>query len=465
MPSVPGTSSEPAQHASGQGPAAAGSGAVRQEIRVTNLYATPWHMADGASAGEPSEFLQLWRFAQYYERSADQLPRVLARETLDPESVGFRRWQEHAASVTGVRVWLFWLPSGQVVAALSLDVEGALIGLVDLLEDCYFGDVVLGGVGIQEYAHTVATRLGVAGSGEREFLPERHQVVFDQNPAAEDCEDVVQRLIYRSNLDYRKEYSVIRYPAELNRRPGWMAAVGPYVSVACGHPEFVENALFLSAVQGVGAAAQLRAIRQAAYADVRQFRHLEAAGGTTRARRQMLERIADQLGDLQLELSYSVEATADLGLLLPSLRVESYHVALYESMNLASKAVTVGRMLERLGSAITAELTAIESIERRADDNRRVRYAVAVGFVSAVAIPASLILAYLGINASQVHADRSMFSAHYLGMYLTIASVILLGVLVSAGLYVQQRRQARHHRSPIERSRWTPALDEPPATP
>ncbi len=53
---------------------------------------------------------------------------------------------------------------------------------------------------------------------------------------------------------------------------------------------------------------------------------------------------------------------------------------------------------------------AIESIERRGDENRRVRYAVAVGFVSAVAIPASLVLAFLGINASQVSTRRSMFS-------------------------------------------------------
>jgi len=120
-------------------------------------------------------------------------------------------------------------------------------------------------------------------------------------------------------------------------------------------------------------------------------------------------------------------------------------------------------MLQRLSSAISAELTAIESIERRADDNRRVRYAVAVGFVSAVAIPASLILAYLGINASQVNPSRSMFSHHYLGMYLTVAVVIALGVLLSVALYVQQRRAARHHRSPAQRPRWTPAPEEPPA--
>ncbi|MGH3157632.1 MAG: hypothetical protein ACRDNF_13780, partial [Streptosporangiaceae bacterium] len=192
-------------------------------------------------------------------------------------------------------------------------------------------------------------------------------------------------------------------------------------------------------------------------------RDLEAAGGTTQVRRRTLEQIADQLGDLELELSYSVEGTADIGLLLPSLRVESFHSALYESMDLASKAVTVGRMLERLGSAITAELTAIESIERRADENRRVRYAVAVGFVSAVAIPASLILAYLGINASQVNPHMSMFSHRYLGMYLIVAAVIVLGLLLSVSLYVQQRRQARHQRSPVQRSRWTPAPDKPPA--
>ena len=235
------------------------------------------------------------------------------------------------------------------------------------------------------------------------------------------------------------------------------------MSVVFGHPDFIENAVFLSAVQAVAAAAQLRAIRHGAYADVRLFRGLEAAGGTTQARRRTLERIADQLGDLELELSYSVEASADLGLLVPSLRVESFHNALYESISLAGKAVTAGRMLQRLSSAIGAELTAIESIERRADDNRRVRYAVAVGFVSAVAIPASLILAFLGINASQVNPARSMFSRHYLGMYLTVAAVIALAVAISLALYVQQRRDARHHRSPAQRPRWTPAAEEPPA--
>jgi Flp pilus assembly protein TadB len=53
-----------------------------------------------------------------------------------------------------------------------------------------------------------------------------------------------------------------------------------------------------------------------------------------------------------------------------------------------------------------------------------------------------------------------MFSHRYLGMYLTVAAVIVLGVVLSLALYVQQRRDARHHRTTDGRSRWTLAADD-----
>jgi hypothetical protein len=431
---------------------------VRQGIRITNVYATPWHLTDTTACGELPDYLRLWRFERYYRLSADQLPKVLHREALDPGTLGFNRWQP-AGRVTGAWIWLFCLPSGHIVTAVSVDVRCDLGDVIDLLEDCYFADVFVGGRPVEEYAHSLAVQFGVRGSSETGFLPERHQMVFEAAAAPEDCEDLVQRLIYRTDLPYRKEHSAIRYPAELNRRPGWLAAVGPYVSVVSGHADFVQNAIFTSSIQAVAAAAQLRAIRQAAYEDVRLFRSLEAVPGSTRERRRMLERIADQLGDLELELSYSVEATADLGLLIPSLRVESFHNALYDSMGLAGKAATAGRMLQRLDSAISAELTAIESIERRADDNRRLRYAIAVGFVSVVAIPAGLILAFLGINASQVSPHASMFSHRYLAAYIAVAALIAIGAGLSLAMWVQQRRGARQHVT-ASKPRWAPVIDE-----
>jgi hypothetical protein len=364
--------------------------------------------------------------------------------------------------LTGARIWLFRLPSGQVVAALSLDARCSFLDTIDVLEDCYYCDVLVGDEPLEQRVHAMAAGMGADGSIERVFLSERHQIVFDHDPVRDDCEDLVQRLIYRIDLPYRKEFSAIRYPAELNRRPGWLTAVGPYVSVVCGHQGYIENAIFASAVIEVAAAAQLRAIRRAAYADVRLFREFESDAGGTKARRRDLERIADRLGDLQLELSYSVEAAADLGLIVPSLRAESFHHALHESVGLAGKAATVARMLGRLGDAISAELTAIESIERREDENRRLRYAVAVGFVSAVAIPVGLILAFLGINARQVVNTRSMFSGHYLGIYLVVIALIVAGAALSVGLYVRHRRDARQHRLAAPRARWIPAREDRP---
>ena len=459
---MPGTSSEQASHDPRQAASPATRPAAQPRVRITNIYATPWHLADGAAAGNLPDYLQLWRFERYYRLSADQLPRVLARDTLDPGTLAFQRWKL-GRCLTAARAWLFALPSGQIVATLSLDTSCELAETIDLLEDSYFTSIQIAQAPVQTYAHTMAVQRGAAdASSDPSFLPERHQIVFDQAPAPDDCDDIIQRLIYRTDLPYRKQYSAIRYPAELNRRPGWLAAVGPYVSAICGHPSFIENAVFLSAVQAVAAAAQLRAIRHAAYQDVRLFRQLEQADGSTRARRRTLERIADQLGDLELELSYSVEASADLGLLVPSLRVESFHHALYESIDLAAKAQTSGRMLQRLDRAINAELTAIESIERRADEHRRIRYAVAVGFVSTVAIPAGLILAFLGINASQVNPARSMFDHHYLAMYLTVAVVIALGAVLSLAVYAQQRRNADNHQARPERRRWNLTPDEAP---
>jgi hypothetical protein len=433
--------------------------AGERQLRITNVYATPWHSADSVAPDDLAGYLKLGRLERYYRQSAEQLPRVLLRAELEPADLKFSRWCD-GARLTGVRIWLFRLPSGQVVAGLSLDARCTFLDTIDVLEDCYYCDVLVGDEPLEQHIHAMAAGLGADGSAEREFLSERHQMVFDHEPVSDGCEDLVQRLIYRIDLPYRKEYSSIRYPAELNRRPGWLTAVGPYVSVVCGHQGYVENAIFASAVIEVAAAAQLRAIRHSANADVQMFRDFGSSAGGTKARRRTLERIADRLGDLQLELSYSVEATADLGLIVPSLRAESFHHALYESIGLAGKATTVGHMLDRLGSAISAELTAIESIERREDENRRLRYAVAVGFVSAVAIPVGLILAFLGINASQVETTRSMFSHHYLGIYLTVIAITVGGAALALGLYVRHRRDARQHRLAAPRARWIPVRED-----
>ena len=445
---MPGTSSRKEEGTPAQAQSAADAAAQgwygkpgrSDGIRVANVYATSWFLTNGLHGGDLTAELNLWRYSQYYETSAEQFPRVLHREEIHASTLTFSRWQ-CSGSVQRAEAWLFAMPSGQLVAAFTVDSSCSLNETIDLLEDGYYADISIDGESLESFFNQAADIEGTRFRSAPGLLPERHQFVCAKAAAASDAGDIVQRLIYRTNLASRSEFSSIQYPPEMNRREGWLAAVGPYVSVIGGHPEFIENSLFTSVVQAVAAWARLREIRQRAYQHVQRFRR--QTGGDTRGRRRVLERISGELGALELELSYSVEAPADLSLLVPSLRAEGFHSALYETMRLAEKASTTARMLQRLEHAVAAELTTVTSIESRAEEDRRLLWAVAAGFVSVIAVPAGLVLAFLGINARQVNPRLSMFSGHYMPMYLTVAAVLVAGALLATAMYLRNRHTTR----------------------
>jgi hypothetical protein len=155
-----------------------------------------------------------------------------------------------------------------------------------------------------------------------------------------------------------------------------------------------------------------------------------------------LEDMANTLRNLELDLSYSVEAVADLGMLIPSLRVASYHEALIDSMSLDRRAATTGRMLARLDNAIDAELTSVQSVEARADDARRIRTVAAVTFVTTIAGMIGLLFAFLGVNAREVDPARSMFDSHYLAIYVTIAVIAAGGAVIFGALALMDRQRS-----------------------
>lgn len=417
----------------------------RNATRISNIYATSWSLPEDEifSLHVATEYFRLGRVGNFYELSRDQLPQVLHTESLDPTKLTkFKRWKGSISDLHSARMWLFATPSRQIVAALTIDTGFHRIErVIDLLEDCYYLDLDTEHGDFESYLRGLLERLNISTASTGRLLPERHQIAFGASLPDHDCEDIVQRIIYRKDLPYRKEFSSITYPSELNRRPGNTVAVGPYVSAIYGHQNDIENSAMLSAVQAVASAARLREIRQAAYESVSSFRYVKQSTMTTKARRRVLEDLADNLTHLELDLSHSVEATADIGLLVPSLRVESYHVALFDSMNLSHRANIAARMLERLDRSINAGLTTVQSIERRNDESRRLRWSVAVGFVSTVAIPLSLILAFFGINSKDVQPDRSIFDGHYAWIYVAIALILAASILPSVALYLQHRRR------------------------
>ncbi|WP_432586364.1 hypothetical protein ABVG11_09640 [Streptomyces sp. HD1123-B1] len=377
-----------------------------------------------------------------------QLPRVLRKEKLDCSSLTCERWQTGVPSAA--TLWHFLHPSGQVLVALTMDVPLSLVESVPLMEDLYYASIECSGVPLEQLARERvgcdpdATARSAAG-----FLPERHQLVFKSVPSLEDVpdDDTIQRVIYRSDLPYRPEHSSIMYPAELNRRPTTVGALGPYASLICGHQDYIENCVLLSAVQAVGSAARLREIRDVTYAYGHRFRARSDAERNMHRRRTTLEHISDGLSHLELELSYSVEAGGDIGTLVPALRVESFHNALYSAMGLTERSATIGQMLGRLSNAIAAELTSVESAEQRAGDRRRIRTVVAVTFVTTVTGTLSLLFGFFGVNARQVDSQRSMFDDRYMPIYAIIAFILACAVAIFGGMRLHERWSERRERS------------------
>ncbi|OEJ21744.1 hypothetical protein AS594_39560 [Streptomyces agglomeratus] len=333
-----------------------------------------------------------------------------------------------------------------------MDVPLSLVESVPLMEDLYYASIECAGVPLEQIA---GERVGCHAERAEEqtsgFLPERHQLVFRSVSSPEDApnDDTIQRVIYRSDLPYRPEHSSITYPAELNRRPTTVGALGPYASLICGHQDYIENSVLLSAVQTVGSAARLREIREVAYAYGHRFRARSDGERDMHRRRTMLETISEGLSHLELELSYSVEAGGDIGTLIPALRVESFHSALYSAMGLTERSALIGQMLSRLSNAISAELTSVESAEQRAGDRRRIRTVVAVTFVTTVTGTLSLLFGFFGINARQVDEDRSMFDDRYTPIYALITLILACALAIFSGMRLHERWTERRERNRI----------------
>ncbi|HEY3749962.1 MAG TPA: hypothetical protein VGL80_12255, partial [Pseudonocardiaceae bacterium] len=189
-------------------------------------------------------------------------------------------------------------------------------------------------------------------------------------------------------------------------------------------PEYVENSVFLTVVQAVGTSARFRQIWHKAHGRVRDFRSNGQEAKVGVQRKAAMEFLADELGNLELDLSFSVEASADLGLLIPLLRIESFHKDLYAVMELRERANTVSRMFTRLDASIRSELTAIEIREQQENEERRLRRGAAVSVLSFVAVPLGFLLAFFGINADQVNGDWSIFDlGHYLTVYVAATAL------------------------------------------
>jgi hypothetical protein len=481
------------------------------KIRVISVYATKWRFAE-----EPArqEHLSLGHLEEFYALYKDQLPKVLLHREHGRDSLTFQPTEQEAADprrrdgfrpqqdeveIISTASWLFVLPSDQVVAAFDFTLRGRTVAdrtgaatvdplpAIRLLERCAYARLAIDGrpleqhiaalaqqEGARELRKTAAERIGSPAADP--FPPERHQVIFATQikasplqsdgtagergaaPGPEnDADDTIRRILYRVEPPNRPEFVEYKRPSGLNHE-GTVCAVTPYVSLLSDHPAYVENTVFLTVVQAVGTAARFRQIWHRAHAEVREFRRVGQDETVGTQSRDKLEYLADELGNLELDLSFSVETSADLGLLIPSLRIESFHRELYAALELRERAQTVSRMFARLDASIRSELTAIEIRERRQEEDKRLRWGLSIGLLTFITIPLGFLGAYFGLNASQVNPSWSIFDLHHYGYAYLAAGVLMIVPLVAwmvLGYAVSLRRAAFRRRQERRMNRGT----------
>jgi hypothetical protein len=266
----------------------------QHHIRVISIYATRWRWTE---AHNPQQLhLPLGQLEEFYSLFESQLPQVINRSSHAVENIAFVSNADNTArpcknaamlkpanegvQITRADSWLFVLPSDQVVAALDFDVRNVLLGtdpspIVKLLEQCTYARLTVDDLSLETHIATLAKQVGAEElDTNNKFLPpERHQIVFAEHVGGKPPDDeIIKVILYRLEPPNRPEFMEYRKPSGLNEVDRTLCAVTPNVSLLYGQRDYVENSVFLTAVQAVGTAARFRQIWHKAHGQVRKFR-------------------------------------------------------------------------------------------------------------------------------------------------------------------------------------------------
>lgn len=377
-------------------------------------------------------------YKELLDGTSDQLPRITAfcpAVTIAalPEQVDL-----HDASTM-----LLSMPSGAHVVALWLTYEVRGRQMFRPLPELY--DVIDAGRWSMVIRDTDLLSCAVAGGtavpDRLRLGPDFHAVTFLPPGAWEISDeldiDLAQRLVSRQDRPSRRAFMTARLPAEGNRYPDMLTAVTPGASAVAGHAEAACTALFLSASEVVACLSSLRQLQRRAFARLTTL-ETQPDAETLEEQLTIIETDAAELRTLQLDLSFSVECFLDIRLLVPSLPVQQFHRELIEALAVPEGARVTGAMLSRLESASSARAQELavqrdrnEVRARLERDDRRARTQNVVGLLAAIAIPITLIVAFLGANVSEVGTTNSLWDARFYPWYACFIGLPILAIVLS----------------------------------
>jgi hypothetical protein len=472
-------------------------------VRICDVFGTAWQVPREYEAPNLEAFALTNTFKDFYLNQKG-LPQLIAQEYYsNGQALSVDGSGQDFEDLFRVEVVLFALPIpvNQVVAAVVVDMmEAEVSGMngsrIRRLRDAMVAEKVrlrLNGKSVAEIVDRLASGAGAepvdplngvpddttrlengggappdpttGGSGsapsDSEDNPlrledERHLLVFayptDNSTARPpNLDEQVRSLIQGVHWPYEPEFATIKNPRELNAESGDVAdgryaAISHYASVLYGHSGAVNASALLIAAQTVGTAARFQLIWRKASKQVEDFQRNKQAQAVRQQSRESLADLADEMGNLELDLTFNVQTAADLGLGSTTAFVDSFQRDLHEVMKFKTRAETVAAMFERVNSSIQSELTAIVSREREAEEKRRLEYerdeqwrrareeadrargAAIIGALSFFLAPITVIFGFFGVNTADISEGSHMLDPRFWPVYAFAFLLMLLAV-------------------------------------
>jgi len=248
--------------------------------------------------------------------------------------------------------------------------------------------------------------------------------------AAEVIGPDVVTIVLRGTLDGKAGAGLgIRRPQLLNNPGQTMVAHGRGVSLVVGWTPAVENAFGLAAIGILNAVAAVHRIRGQAFEALELDQATEV--DTVQDVRDLIAQLARRLGDMQLDLSFSIEAYAD-SILIPELLVESFHSSLRSISALAEGLENTSRIVERVDAVLATRRADLETATQAYIEKRGKVVAAVVAVGSVLALPPALLLAFFGVNSNDVDPRRSILDLHRYGVAYGLAWLPFLALAAVA---------------------------------
>lgn len=249
----------------------------------------------------------------------------------------------------------------------------------------------------------------------------------------------VTTIVYRNTVSPDRGSQLgIRAPAALNNPGESLVAHGRGVSLAVGWSRPVQNVFALAATTIVSALGVLRRTRGLAFEALELNRTAQLA--STDDARRLVTQLSSRLGEVQLDLSFGVEAYAD-SVLIPEQLVDSFHTSMREAAQLDTGLTNTSRMVDRLAAVIRARAAVLDAATQDERERRSRVFNVMLAVGSLIALPPSLLLAFFGVTSPDVDQARSILD---LGRYWLVYGLAWLpfAALLLAGFLLRRRIRA-----------------------